>query len=58
MMFASEDDDQWIALALCGQGNGRTAQEYILKGRRKRAGRRARAKLQAHRLSFLAKGDN
>jgi hypothetical protein len=53
MMFASEDDDQWIALALCGQGNGRTAKEYILKGRRKRDGRRARAKLQAQRQSIL-----
>lgn len=52
MMFSSEDDDQWIALALCGQGNGRTAREYILEGNRKRASRRARAKLQAHRASI------
>lgn len=54
MMFDSEDDDQWIALALCGQGNGRTAQEYILAGNRKRASRRARAKLLAHRRSTMA----
>jgi hypothetical protein len=52
MMFESEDDDQWIALALCGQGNGRTAKEYILKGNCNRAGRNARAKLQAHRESM------
>lgn len=57
MMFDSEDDDQWIALALCGQGNGRTSQEYILKGRRKRAGRRARAKLRAHRASVTSCAD-
>ncbi len=45
MMFESEDDDQYIALALCGQGNGRTAMEYIMKGNRKRAARRGRAKI-------------
>jgi hypothetical protein len=53
MMFTSEEDDQWIALALCGQGNGRTAQEYILKGQRKREGRRARGKLRTHRRDLI-----
>ncbi|WP_341222619.1 hypothetical protein [Loktanella salsilacus] len=54
MMFESEDDDQWIALALCGQGNGRTAKEYILKGNGNRAGRNARAKIRAHRETMRA----
>ncbi|WP_271882068.1 hypothetical protein [Phaeobacter italicus] len=58
MMFDSEDDDQWIALTLCGQGNSRTAQDYILKGRCKRAGRRARAKLRAQRLNLLARRED
>jgi hypothetical protein len=49
MMFESEDDEQYIALALCGQGNGRTAMEYIMKGNRLRAGRRGRAKIRAAR---------
>ncbi len=49
LMFESEDDDQWIALALCGQGNARTAQAYILDGQRRRAGRRGRAKIRAIR---------
>lgn len=56
MMFASEDDDQWIALALCGQGNGRTAVEYIVAGNRRRASRRARAALRAHRQNMLFRG--
>lgn len=56
MMFASEDDDQWIALAICGQGNGRTAMEYIVRGNRKRASRRARAKLRTHRQNMLSRG--
>jgi len=58
MMFESEDDDQWIALALCGQGNGRTAQDYILKGNTKRASRRARAKLVASRKAAWANKNN
>lgn len=49
MMFESEDDEQYIALALCGQGNGRTAMEYIMKGNRLRAGRRGRARIRAAR---------
>ncbi|MDF3355590.1 hypothetical protein HKX17_17615 [Sulfitobacter sp. KE34] len=49
LMFESENDDQWIALALCGQGNGRTAKHYILEGRKKQSARRGRAKLQALR---------
>lgn len=49
LMFESENDDQWIALALCGQGNGRTAQHYILEGRKRRSSRRGRAKIQALR---------
>lgn len=49
MMFESEDDDQYIALALCGQGNERTAMEYIMKGNRVRARRRGRAKIRASR---------
>lgn len=54
LMFESEDDEQWIALALCGQGNARTAQEYILEGRKKRAGRRGRAKIRAIRQARRA----
>lgn len=54
MMFESEDDDQWIALVLCGQGNARTAQDYILEGRKKRAGRRGRAKIRAIRQASRA----
>jgi len=50
MMFESETDEQWIALALCGQGNGRTAQAYILAGARSRASRRGRAKIREHRM--------
>lgn len=53
MMFESEDDDQWIALALCGQDSARTAQEYILQGKRKRAARSGRAKLRALRRQTL-----
>ena len=49
MMFDSEDDDQYIALALCGQGHGRTAMEYIVRGNRARALRRGRAKMRAAR---------
>lgn len=49
MMFESENDDQWIALALCGQGNGRTAQHYILDARKKRASRQGRAKIKSLR---------
>lgn len=56
MMFESEDDDQWIALALCGQGNGRTAVEYIVEGNRRRAARRARVKLRAHRQQLTGSG--
>jgi len=54
LMFESEEDEQWIALALCGQGNARTAQEYILEGRKKRAGRRGRAKIRAIRQARRA----
>lgn len=49
LMFESENDDQWIALALCGQGNGRTAKHYILEGRKKQSARRGRAKLRGLR---------
>lgn len=49
LMFESEDDDQYIALALCGQGHGRTAMAYIMQGNRKRAVRRGRAKIRAAR---------
>jgi hypothetical protein len=49
MMFESEDDEQYVALALCGQGNGRTGMEYIMKGNRRRAVRRGRAKLRSAR---------
>jgi hypothetical protein len=49
MMYESKDDEQYIALALCGQGHGRTAMEYIVKGNRKRAARRGRAKIRAAR---------
>ena len=49
LMFESESDDQWIALALCGQGNGRTAQHYILEGQKRRSSRKGRAKIQALR---------
>ncbi|MCB1331210.1 MAG: hypothetical protein KDK28_17945 [Maritimibacter sp.] len=49
MLFESETDDQWIALALCGQGIGRTGQEYLLEGAKKRASRRARRKIREHR---------
>jgi len=35
LMFESENDDQWIALALCDQGNGRTTRHYILEGGKK-----------------------
>jgi hypothetical protein len=48
-MFECEDNDQWIALALCGQGNGRTAQHHIFEGRENRSSRRGRAKIQALR---------
>ena len=54
MMFESEDDDQWIALVLCGQGNGRTALEYIVQGNQLRAARRARAKLRGVRQGLAA----
>ena len=54
MMFESETDEQWIALALCGQGNGRTAQAYILAGARSRASRRGRAKVREHRMRTTA----
>lgn len=49
MMFDSEDDDQYIALALCGQGHGRTAMDYIVRGNQARALRRGRAKMRAAR---------
>lgn len=49
MMFDSEDDGQYIALALCGQGHGRTAMDYIVRGNRRRAGHRGRAKIRASR---------
>ncbi|MFG6579715.1 hypothetical protein ACGYK1_09955 [Sulfitobacter sp. 1A13191] len=49
LMFECEDNDQWIALALCGQGNGRTAQHHIFEGRENRSSRRGRAKIQALR---------
>ncbi|MDH2329082.1 hypothetical protein QCN27_19740 [Cereibacter sp. SYSU M97828] len=55
MMFESEEDDQWIALALCGQGNGRTAKHYTLEGRQKRAARRGRG-LIAQKLVALKAG--
>jgi hypothetical protein len=49
MMFESEDDEQYIALALCGQGHGRTAMDYIVRRNRRRAVRRGRAKIRAAR---------
>lgn len=49
MMYESEGDEQYIALALCAQGHGRTAMEYIMRGNRKRAVRRGRAKIRAAR---------
>lgn len=54
LMFESENDDQWIALALCGQGNGRTSQHYILEGRKRRSSRRGRAKIQALRQRYAS----
>ncbi|WP_374423236.1 hypothetical protein [Paracoccus sp. (in: a-proteobacteria)] len=50
MMFESEDDDQWIALALAGQKNARTAIHYIHTGARTRAGRRGRALIRQARM--------
>jgi hypothetical protein len=49
MMFDSEDNDQYIALALCGQGHGPTAMEYIVRGNQARALRRGRVKLRSAR---------
>ncbi|MDF3417315.1 hypothetical protein HKX23_03025 [Sulfitobacter sp. KE29] len=48
LMFECEDNDQWIAFGFCSQGNGRTAQYYILEGRKKRSSRR-QVKTQAMR---------
>ncbi len=53
MMYESDDEDQWIALALCGQGHRRTAQDYTLEGRTRRAGRRGRAKISEARRAAL-----
>jgi hypothetical protein len=49
MMYENEDDEQYIALALCGQGHGRIAMDYIVKGNRRRAERRGRARIRAAR---------
>lgn len=54
MMFESEDDDQWIALALCGQKGIRTAMHYVVAGRHRRATRRGRDKIRALRTSATA----
>lgn len=55
MMFESEDDEQYIALALCGQGHGRTAMHYVIAGNRNRAVRRGRAKIRAAREASIGK---
>lgn len=56
MMFESEDDEQYVALALCGQGNGRTALHYIMRGNRHRALRRGRARIRAAREAACRPG--
>jgi hypothetical protein len=53
LMHEEAADEQWIALALCGQSSPRTAEHYVVKGARIRAVRRARSTLQAARARRL-----
>lgn len=53
MMFESEDDEQWIALALCGQRGARTHLHYVVEGRHRRAARSGRAKIRNLRAASM-----
>jgi hypothetical protein len=53
--FASEDDEQYVALVLSGQTNARTAEHYVAEGARQRASRRGRGKVQEARRRNAAR---
>ena len=51
LCWESDRDATWIALALCGQRDERTAASYRIEGARRRAARQGRALMRSHRAT-------